>query len=144
MINTKQKGFTLIELMIVISIVGILAAVALPAYRDYTVRARITEPLALLGEAKTGMTEYYIANGVMPATAAAAGIRTIVGTTLVSSMSIAANGNITLTMTANPSLGSAAGTTIVFSNLGTSSGTIVYKCIPGTIASSYLPATCKA
>jgi type IV pilus assembly protein PilA len=144
MIKTNQKGFTLIELMIVIAIVGILAAVAIPVYQDYTVRARITEPLALLGEAKTGVTEFYVANGVLPATAAAVGIRTTIGTTLVSTMGIAANGNITVTMTAHPSLGSAAGTTIVFSNLGTSSGTIVYKCIPGTIAANYLPATCKA
>ena len=142
--KSNQKGFTLIELMIVIAIVGILAAVALPAYQDYTVRAKISEPLALLGEAKTSMTEFYVANGVLPATPTAAGIRTTVGTALVSTMSVAANGNITVTMTAHPSLGSAAGTTIVFSNLGTSSGTIVYKCIPGTIAASYLPATCKA
>jgi type IV pilus assembly protein PilA len=143
MMKTNQKGFTLIELMIVIAIVGILAAVALPAYQDYTVRAKISEPLALLGEAKTSVTEFYVANGVLPATPTAAGIRTAVGTALVSTLSLAANGNITVTMTADPSLATAAGTTIVFSNLGTGSGTIVYKCKPGTITGRYLPATCK-
>ena len=144
MIKNNQKGFTLIELMIVIAIVGILAAVALPAYQDYTVRAKISEPLALLGEAKTSVTEFYVANGVLPATPTAASIRTTIGTALVSTMGLAANGNITVTMTADPSLGTAAGTTIVFSNMGTSSGTILYKCKPGTITGRYLPATCQS
>jgi type IV pilus assembly protein PilA len=141
--KTNQKGFTLIELMIVIAIVGILAAVALPAYQDYTIRARISEPLALLGEAKTSMTEFYIANGTLPTTPTAAGIRTLIGTTLVSTMGITGGGNIIVTMTADPSLGPAAGTTIVFSNMGTSSGTIVYKCTVGSIPSKYLPANCR-
>jgi type IV pilus assembly protein PilA len=141
--KTNQKGFTLIELMIVIAIVGILAAVALPAYQDYTIRARISEPLALLGEAKTSMTEYYIANGTLPLTATAAGIRSVIGTQLVSTMGITVAGNITVTMTSDPSLGPAAGTTIVFSNMGTGAGTIVYACIPGTITPKYLPANCR-
>ena len=71
--KAQQRGFTLIELMIVIAIVAILAAVALPAYQDYTIRARMTEALLLLGEAKTGVTEYFIANGELPADAASAG-----------------------------------------------------------------------
>jgi type IV pilus assembly protein PilA len=141
--KTKQKGFTLIELMIVIAIVGILAAVALPAYQDYTVRARISEPLALLGAAKNSVIEYYVSNGILPATASAAGIRSVVGTALVSTLSVNVNGNITVTLSSDPSLGSAASSNIVFSNMGTGSGTIVYKCKPGNIAASYLPATCK-
>ena len=55
--RTLQKGFTLIELMIVVAIIGILAAVALPAYQDYTVRARVTEGLSLAGSAKTAVAE---------------------------------------------------------------------------------------
>ena len=62
----RQQGFTLIELMIVIAIVGILAAIALPAYQDYTVRARMSEPLARLAEAKTTIAEFYAANGAIP------------------------------------------------------------------------------
>jgi type IV pilus assembly protein PilA len=142
--KTNQKGFTLIELMIVIAIVGILAAVALPAYQDYTIRARISEPLALLGEAKTSMTEYYIANGVMPPDAASAGIRTAIGTELVSTMGIdATTGDIIVSLTTHASLGPAGGSTIKFSNMGTASGTIVYKCLPGSITPKYLPANCR-
>ena len=67
--NRIQKGFTLIELMIVIAIVGILAAVALPAYQDYTVRAKISEGMARASEAKTAVTEYYSSTGTIPVAA---------------------------------------------------------------------------
>ncbi|MBK7171103.1 MAG: pilin [Gammaproteobacteria bacterium] len=61
-----QQGFTLIELMIVIAIVGILAAVALPAYQDYTVRAKLSEPMARASEAKTSVAEYFASKGFLP------------------------------------------------------------------------------
>ena len=63
-----QQGFTLIELMIVIAIVGILAAVALPAYQDYTVRAKLSEPMARASEAKTSVAEYFASKGFLPTT----------------------------------------------------------------------------
>ncbi|HHL3668401.1 TPA: pilin, partial [Neisseria gonorrhoeae] len=72
--NTLQKGFTLIELMIVIAIVGILAAVALPAYQDYTARAQVSEAILLAEGQKSAVTEYYLNNGKWPANNGDAGV----------------------------------------------------------------------
>ncbi|EMS5970061.1 pilin [Neisseria gonorrhoeae] len=72
--NTLQKGFTLIELMIVIAIVGILAAVALPAYQDYTARAQVSEAILLAEGQKSAVTEYYLNNGEWPKDNASAGV----------------------------------------------------------------------
>ncbi|EMS5606539.1 pilin [Neisseria gonorrhoeae] len=72
--NTLQKGFTLIELMIVIAIVGILAAVALPAYQDYTARAQVSEAILLAEGQKSAVTEYYLNHGEWPANNGAAGV----------------------------------------------------------------------
>ncbi|HEZ6071027.1 TPA: pilin [Neisseria meningitidis] len=72
--NTLQKGFTLIELMIVIAIVGILAAVALPAYQDYTARAQVSEAILLAEGQKSAVTEYYLNHGTWPSDNSAAGV----------------------------------------------------------------------
>ncbi|HFC7315803.1 TPA: pilin [Neisseria meningitidis] len=72
--NTLQKGFTLIELMIVIAIVGILAAVALPAYQDYTARAQVSEAILLAEGQKSAVTEYYLNHGEWPGNNSDAGV----------------------------------------------------------------------
>ncbi|HEZ8941690.1 TPA: pilin, partial [Neisseria gonorrhoeae] len=72
--NTLQKGFTLIELMIVIAIVGILAAVALPAYQDYTARAQVSEAILLAEGQKSAVTEYYLNHGEWPENNGDAGV----------------------------------------------------------------------
>src|SRR5210317_2144897 len=70
----KQQGFTLIELMIVVAIIGILAAIAIPAYQDYTIRAQVSEGLNLSGGAKAAVTEFYQDRGIMPTDNTEAGI----------------------------------------------------------------------
>jgi type IV pilus assembly protein PilA len=72
--KTVQKGFTLIELMIVVAIIGILAAIAIPAYSDYTTRAQVTEGLNMAGAAKAAVSESFSSNGAWPADNAEAGV----------------------------------------------------------------------
>ena len=74
MLKATQKGFTLIELMIVVAIIGILAAIAIPAYQDYTIRAQVTEGLNLAGAVKAGVAESYAQRGVWPANNTEAGL----------------------------------------------------------------------
>ncbi len=101
-----QKGFTLIELMIVVAIIGILAAIAIPAYQNYLIRSQVTEGLSLADGWKTGIAEYYAQNGVFPTCASAAnppaaGCIPVTGATTgkyVSSVNIGANaGQIKIT-----------------------------------------------
>jgi len=72
--KSVQKGFTLIELMIVVAIIGILAAIAIPAYQDYTIRAQVTEGLNLASAVKTGVSESFANTGSWPADLAALGM----------------------------------------------------------------------
>ena len=74
MLKQVQKGFTLIELMIVVAIIGILAAIAIPAYQDYTIRAQVTEGLNLAGAAKAAVAESFSNTGIAPATRTLAGM----------------------------------------------------------------------
>ncbi|HGT2176760.1 TPA: pilin [Neisseria gonorrhoeae] len=97
--NTLQKGFTLIELMIVIAIVGILAAVALPAYQDYTARAQVSEAILLAEGQKSAVTEYYLNNGEWPEDNDKAGVASAsdIKGKYVKSVTVA-NGVVTATM----------------------------------------------
>ena len=136
-----QQGFTLIELMIVVAIIGILAAVAIPAYSDYTNRAKVTEIITAASACKTSVTEFFESQGAMPTTLAAAGCAsnptahagalTLVGNAITIASSItAAPGNFVLA----PSVAPVAGTPIQ------------WLCTPAagtTIATKYLPANCR-
>src|SRR5579871_6623347 len=91
-----QKGFTLIELMIVIAIIGILAAIAIPAYQNYTIRSQVTEGLTLADGWKTAIAEYYANTGNWPTVANLTGLQNSVGK-YERTVTVAAGGVITIT-----------------------------------------------
>ena len=115
MYKVNQKGFTLIELMIVVAIIGILAAIALPAYQDYTVRARVSEGLTLAAATRTLVTENFTSNPIIPDVCAgftapgatpnvasqtcAAGLATAAGSGVIVTTMTAAGGGAIATMT---------------------------------------------
>lgn len=143
-----QKGFTLIELMIVIAIVGILAAVALPAYQDYTARAQMSEALTLAEGQKSAVVEYYSDNGTFPNTNASAGIANSadIKGKYVASVKVAGDANsatITSTMNASGVNKDISGKTLVLVGKQ-NSGSFEWTCKAGTVAEKFLPSSCRA
>ena len=141
-----QKGFTLIELMIVVAIIGILAAVAIPAYQDYTIRAKVTEGIGFAAAAKTAVSEFYTSQGNMPTNAAEAGFSTNVSTAIVQSLGFTpvSTTQSQIDVTFNNLGGDMAGGEILrFTGTGSGQG-VQWSCISGsTLQNKYRPANCR-
>lgn len=137
-----QKGFTLIELMIVIAIIGILAAVAIPAYQDYTIRAKMADPLSMADAAKAQVSEYYASQGAWPARNTQAGLSSPTSYTSAYVTSLTVEGTrMTIALAQIKANVIGAGTTISFvgSDAG---GSIRWKCSTA-IADKYVPKQCQ-
>jgi type IV pilus assembly protein PilA len=145
MMKHNQQGFTLIELMIVVAIIGILAAIALPAYQDYTARSQMAEAMSLASGARTAVTEFYTSTGNLPTNNASAGLatNTDIKGTYVNQVTVAA-GLITATLKgAAPVSEGIRGQTLVLSPT-TSAGSVQWKCKGSTAATAkYYPSSCR-
>ena len=138
-----QKGFTLIELMIVVAIIGILAAIALPAYQDYTARAQMSEALVLADGQKGAVTEYYADKGVFPGSNASAGIAAAsdISGKYVAQVAVVTSGVITATMKDSQVAAGITSTTLSLRPTA-SSGAVQWACT-SIAQNKYVPAACR-
>jgi len=143
----QQKGFTLIELMIVIAIIGILAAIAIPAYQDYTIRSKVSEGLNLAGAAKLAVSETYDSLGGFALNNTSYGLPLLASITgnYVASVS-AVQGTISVVY--NNNLGGTANGTTLMLNATTNAGSVQWDCAitiaaGSTMPSKYRPANCR-
>lgn len=137
----KQKGFTLIELMITVAIVGILSAIALPAYQDYTVRAQVTEGISLAAGAKPTVNDYFASKGMFPGGNTEAGYSGAVGK-YVSNVEVRDSGVVTATF-GGQAHSLIIGATIDLTPRQTYLGGVEWQCSSTTIDPKFLPSSCK-
>ena len=163
-----QKGFTLIELMIVVAIIGILAAIAIPAYQDYTIRAQVSEGMNLAAAAKAAVAETFLNRGTAPANRTAAGMsanQTDTQGKYVSSVNVV-NGTIIVTYGGNEVNNTIVGQSLGLTPYVTADNSVAWKCgaapqpgngttiMPSAVANNgtlgdnatftkYLPAACR-
>ena len=143
-----QQGFTLIELMIVVAIIGILAAIAIPAYQDYTIRAQVSEGLSLSSGAKISATEFWQDRGEFPADNSVVGLGAADGSGIagkyVTNVAIAgAAGAATITVTyGNDANAQIAGDTLILT-AALNAGSVEWVCTSATIADNHVPSACR-
>ncbi len=140
-----QQGFTLIELMIVVAIIGILAAIAIPAYQDYTIRSQVSEGLNLAAGAKTAVAEFFNNRGTFPSSNASAGLAAANAITgnYVTSVDVGATaGQIRITY-GNKANAAITGDTVILSAVTAGGGSVSWRCKVGTINSKYVPSSCR-
>lgn len=138
----RQKGFTLIELMIVVAIVGILAAIAIPAYQDYTVRARVTEGLNLADAAKTAVGETAQSQGGLANITATNTGYTFTATNIVGNIVITPGTGV-ITVTYNAPLVPGGGTLTLTPTQANQDSPITWVCAVGSLLPKYAPANCR-
>jgi type IV pilus assembly protein PilA len=136
-----QKGFTLIELMIVVAIIGILAAIAIPAYSDYTERAKVSELVTMASACKGSVTEFYQSEGVFPANNDEAGCNATVTDKI---QSLAVTGGATGTITVVSNLTKATGSYILIGTpVSATDDSVQWACNTSSIEEKFLPANCR-
>lgn len=143
--RTMQKGFTLIELMIVVAIIGILAAVALPAYQDYTTRAKVSEMILAASAGRTALAEAYATKGEFPDDTSSADYVSSQSSQYVAGVSYAIVSSNAVITVSGRNLGNtdANNGTITLTGVGNAAdGTVNWTC-GGTMPAKYRPASCK-